>query len=166
MQSLQAAFRLVSNATGGSVITDTLKRELLEDFARQIANPLKNRVCEELRQELRGADGGAGAVGDDSVIRVCLERAEHLFAAPAWQNAVQGIIHAAFQEVLPSLVKRLREDIDQRLSGAGGGGGGGASISEVVNSVQMKEMIDERFRSMLLYLKQEVIPKALQASGR
>ncbi|MFN0057258.1 MAG: hypothetical protein ACKVX7_02275 [Planctomycetota bacterium] len=169
IQSLLSAMRALAQPAA-SVNTDALKREVLEDFAKQVAGPLKTRVCEELRKEFSGVSssggkGGGAAVSAEEIVKICVQHAEQLFVSPSWQKAVQSIIQDALQNVLPGLIKRLREDIDKRL-GEGGGAesGGGAGISKVVNSAEMKEMIEERFRMMLLYLKQEVIPKAVQAA--
>jgi hypothetical protein len=61
-------------------------------------------------------------------------------------------------------VKRLRGEIEKRIQSGEGGVGSTAAVSikAVVSSSELKEVLEERFRTMLAYLKQEVIPLAIR----
>ena len=70
----------------------------------------------------------------------------------------------AFQTVLPQLIKRFKKEIDERLQEiVGGGGAAGMDLGSLANSNELKEMLDGRFRQMMLYLKQEIIPKVVES---
>ena len=72
---------------------------------------------------------------------------------------VNGCMEKAFQTVLPQLIKRFKAEVEERLSGATGQS---VDVDGMINSERMKELLDGRFRQMLLYIKQDVVPKAVQ----
>jgi hypothetical protein len=96
-----------------------------------------------------------------------LAAAPQLCALPQFQTEIRRQLEDAFQGVLPGLVKRLRGEIEKRIQGgeAGAPGSAAVSIRAVVTSSELKEVLEERFRTMLAYLKQEVIPMAIRQGG-
>lgn len=160
-RNLLEAFNHASQGSGdgASVDSDALKNEVVNALRTEMQGPMKA----DLLRELQSAAGDASASGGDPVA-ACIERADEFFGADAVAKIVNGKVTEALQAVLPTLVKRLREEVESVASGGGGGGGGGApaGIESVVNSNEMKEMLEDRFRQMLLYLKQEVIPQAMK----
>lgn len=110
-----------------------------------------------------GASPGAGApgAGGADLVSQLAGQAAQLFGEPTWKHEVNSLIEAAFQSVVPQLVKRLQKMVDERPA-RGAETAGVVDPQSVVNSEAMKEMIEEKFRQMLLYLKQDVIPKTLQ----
>ena len=71
---------------------------------------------------------------------------------------VNGCMEKAFQTVLPQLIKRFKAEVEERFSGSGES----VDVDAMINSERMKELLDGRFRQMLLYIKQDVVPKAVQ----
>ncbi|MGE3165262.1 MAG: hypothetical protein AB7O52_10180 [Planctomycetota bacterium] len=92
------------------------------------------------------------------------EKAGELFDAPNWRHEFNRRLEGAFQTVLPQLIKRFKAEIDERLqqAQASGSGGGELDFQKFANSDAMKEMLDDKFRHMLIYLRQDVIPKTIQ----
>ena len=62
------------------------------------------------------------------------------------------------------ILKRFRSEMEQAVSELPSSSGAGtpSDLQSVINSTEMKEMLEDRFRQMLLYLKTEVIPKAVK----
>lgn len=135
----------------------------VEQAAAGLISLVRSVVREELAHFSTGSgDGGGGGGGGDPVLALC-SRAHELFEAPSWKEEFNQRLEGAFQTVLPQLIKRFKAEIDERLADAQSGGGE-ADYKRLANSEAMKEMMDDKFRQMLLYLKQEVIPKAVQQS--
>ena len=82
-----------------------------------------------------------------------------IIEAEEFKAHVNGCMEKAFQTVLPQLIKRFKAEVEERISSAGAGGG---DADSTINSERMKELLDGRFRQMLLYIKQDVVPKAVQ----
>ncbi|MCI0652188.1 MAG: hypothetical protein L0Z55_09925 [Planctomycetes bacterium] len=88
--------------------------------------------------------------------------AQSLSQSGALRTEINKALEESFKTLIPQLIQRFRQDIDQRVGSQGGGGGGGTDVHAVVSSTELKEMLEERFRAMLLFIKQDVIPKELQ----
>lgn len=131
----------------------------------------------ETAQRDLAARNGPGADGDlpnlvRSIVRSELadvvatldQQATELFDAPNWKLEFNRRLEGAFQTVLPQLIKRFKAEIDERLQQAqsSNSGGGELDFQKLANSEAMKEMLDDKFRHMLIYLRQEVIPKTIQ----
>lgn len=140
----------------------------LDQATRQWVDTIRESVRAEVRdaidlgaleERLRSELGSHAAVGGEpgDPAQVILDRASEIFAQEPVKAAINTMIQEALQAVLPSLVKRFRTEMQKAFTELGGG----VNIEDVVNSTEMKEMLEDRFRHMLLYLKQEVIPKAM-----
>ena len=146
-----------------SSLMDTIKEAAREE-AKLAGNALLSKIEEQ------GVPAGEGANGGD-VVAALNDRAAELFASQSWRKELNAVIEGAFQTVLPQLVKRFRKEIEQQVSKIPAGAEGEAAaaapadIDSIIGSVEMKEMIDEKFRHMLMYLKQEVIPKAVRMAN-
>ncbi|MEE8143408.1 MAG: hypothetical protein V3T77_09940 [Planctomycetota bacterium] len=105
------------------------------------------KACEKLPS---GNAATGGASGDSSQLK----------------KEIKAQLQEALKAVLPELVKRFRLEIEKHIPASGENGSGEAApdLRAMINSTEMKEALEERFRSMLLFLKQEVIPKAIQKS--
>ena len=108
------------------------------------------------------------ATGGPSVEReidrtTLLEIVPELCSSPAFQTEIRKQLESAFQGVLPGVVQRLRGALEKQLQSGevSQATTGGSLVSEVLNSDELKELLEDRFRTMLTYLKQEVIPTAL-----
>lgn len=124
----------------------------------EIQNALNlDSLKEELRDEL-SSGASAGPCTESDLGSLFVENAAEVFAQEPVRAAINGMIQEALQSVLPSLVKRFRSEMQNAFTDLGGG----VNIEEVVNSAEMKEMLEDRFRHMLMYLKQDIIPKAIQ----
>ncbi len=144
---LVTALRAVTTQSGGGEADPNLKESILASVRQEFGEQIK-----------------AAAAGSQDPVQACIDRADELFASEGFAAAVNAKIQEALQAVLPTMVKRFRSEIDQAIasgSSGGGEGGGPSNIDAIVNSTALKEMLEERFRSMLLYLKQDVIPKTV-----
>ena len=129
--------------------------ESVQGFSDQLVAVIRAVVKEELASvETRIADAGAGG-GSVST--------DELLKSPAFSKGVNDCMEKAFQTVLPQLIKRFKDEVEERFQdfNKGGGGTGNVDVKSLANSEAMKEMLDGRFRQMLLYLKQDIIPKAI-----
>lgn len=138
----------------------------LDQATRQWVDRIRESVRAEVRdaidvgaleERLRSEIGTGGGAAEGDPAQVFLDRASEIFAQEPVKAAINTMIQDALQAVLPSLVKRFRTEMQKAFTELGGG----VNIEDVVNSTEMKEMLEDRFRHMLLYLKQEVIPKAM-----
>ncbi len=142
-------------------------REEVTSVVRASIDDTVSEAIAEIRATVaEGAVGGGsgGPVSRDDI----MAHAPEICAHPEFQAEIRKQLEEAFQRVLPGLVKRLRGEIEKRLQSGevtGGGGGGGASINDVVRSNELKEVLEERFRTMLTYLQQDVIPSAIRKGG-
>jgi hypothetical protein len=76
-------------------------------------------------------------------------------------------------------MQQVQAEIDKKLKGSSGGGGGGAGgkgwgtqpgetavftnlVSKILNSDQLKEAMDDRFKVINNYIKNELVPKAVK----
>lgn len=141
--------------------------ETIRETAREEAKLAGNAILTKLEEQASATGGGDG--GD--VVQALSERAGELFASQSWRKELNGVIEGAFQTVLPQLVKRFRKEIEEQMSKLPAASGDGsaapaaaapADVNSIIGSTEMKEMIDEKFRHMLLYMKQEVVPKAVR----
>ncbi len=136
----------------------TVVRASIDDAVSDAIAEIRATVAESAN-----APSGDGAAATRDEI---MALAPDICAHPEFQTEIRKQLEEAFQGVLPGLVKRLRGEIEKRLQsgdvGGGGGGVGGASIMEVVRSNELKEVLEERFRTMLTYLQQDVIPSAIR----
>jgi hypothetical protein len=133
----------------------------VEDAVAGAVAELKSTLDERLSTLPTGGEGGG--FGKEEF----LAAAPQLCALPQFQQEIRRQLEDAFQGVLPGLVKRLRGEIEKRIQSGESAGGGGAAltIKTVVSSSELKEVLEERFRTMLAYLKQEVIPLAIRQGG-
>ena len=140
-------------------------RQEVQSVVRESIDETVSDAVAEIRAtvaESAGGGGGGGGLGRDEILALGPE----ICALPAFQTEIRKQLEEAFQGVLPGLVKRLRGEIEKRLqSGEVGGAGGGASIAQVVTSNELKEVLEERFRTMLTYLQSDVIPNAIRRGG-
>ncbi len=146
-------------------IRDVVREELANAGSSPSADINLDELKSELREELRRdivATGSEGSGADP--VQACLENAETLFASEEWKKQVNQMIQEALKGVLPTMVKRFRTEMEDAMGDLPSGSGGDGDSSSVINSTQMKEMLEDRFRQMLLYLKTDVIPKAVKQS--
>ncbi len=113
-------------------------------------------TMEERLASLPTGGGGAAPVDPQQILAI----APQICSLPAFQSEIRKQLEDAFQGVLPGLVKRLRGEIEKRIQT--GETGSGVSVAAVIGSSELKEVLEERFRTMLAYLKQEVIPLAIR----
>ena len=157
------------NATLAAALRPMVQAEVQQAIRTSIEEAL-DRAVSEMRTTLDekmvamagSGGGGGGGLSKEEVLALGPEFCKQ----PEFQTEIRNQLEVAFQSVLPGLVKRLRGEIEKRIASGeaegGAGGGGGASIAEVVSSPELKEVLEERFRTMLAYLKQEVIPMAIR----
>ena len=140
-------------------------RQEVQSVVRQSIDETVSDAVAEIRAtvaESSGSGGGGGGMSREEILALGPE----ICALPAFQSEIRKQLEEAFQGVLPGLVKRLRGEIEKRLqSGEVSGAGGGASIDQVVNSNELKQVLEERFRTMLTYLQSDVIPGAIRRGG-
>lgn len=145
-EALQAMVRQEVTSSVGAAIEEAVAGAIAE---------LKSTV----EERIAAIPAGGGSISGEAF----LAAAPQLCALPQFQQEIRRQLEDAFQGVLPGLVKRLRGEIEKRIqSGEAGGGSGAVSIKAVVSSNELKEVLEERFRTMLAYLKQEVIPLAVR----
>ena len=112
----------------------------------------------EANSSSSGKSGGSGKGGVD-VKKLTAD----LLASAELTNHINNCLEQGLRNVIPQLIQRLKTEAG---SGGEGGSAGPRDIQSVVNSVEMKEMLEDQFRTMLLYLKQDVIPKELAKQGQ
>lgn len=138
-------------------------------MAKQTAQPVAlqehmNALSGQLLETIR-----AVVQAETSAVETRL--AAKLNAAPVagdsqeFKNEVNACMEKAFQTVLPQLIKRFKEEIDERLKEVVGSSvaASGLDLGSLANSDELKEMLDGRFRQMMLYLKQDIIPKVVES---
>ena len=81
---------------------------------------------------------------------------QEFLSSAEFRSTINTLMEEAFQSVLPQLLKRLKQEIEHRVQNQPH-----VDFASLVNSEQMKEMLDGRFRQMMLFLKQDVIPKSI-----
>lgn len=124
----------------------------LDEVVAGLGEALRAMVREEIdavRSEL-GTGDGAGEVNISELVET------EEFGAH-----VNGCMEKAFQTVLPQLIKRFKAEVEERITGSSPSGAP-VDADALINSERMKELLDGRFRQMLLYIKQDVVPKAVQ----
>ncbi len=147
----------------GTIVSNTQEsQEQVQQSLNQLGDSLRAMVKEEVAAALSGqasSPESAGANLSPEVLSESLkDAAPELFASMEWKKEFNSLIESAFHTVLPQLIKRFKLEVDQRLKE---GGGGSVDVNDLVSSTEFKEHIDEKFRHMVLYIKQDVIPKAL-----
>ena len=135
----------------GSVMT-TQSPEIearLESASQLVLNGLRDlvstevqRVANDLLKNLPKPESAAPAESVD------LEQLRHeLESSEAFTDHINKCLQEGLKNIMPGLIKRLKPESVP------------VDPTSIIASVEMKEMLEERFRQMLLYLKQEVIPK-------
>lgn len=136
-------------------------RDSVDDSIANAVTELRATIDERLESLPAGGGGGGGGDGltEEQVIALCPEFCKQT----EFQAEIRRQLEEAFQGVLPGLVKRLRGEIEKRIqTGEAGAPGGVLTMDQIVGSSELKEVLEERFRTMLAYLKQEVIPQVIQ----
>lgn len=133
-------------------LMDALKALIQEETSRALAEVTK-------KLDARAAETPRGATPDIKKL------VDEIVGSATFRDRVNGSLEQGLRNVLPQIVQRMKQEIEDRLKTKPGGGSESVSVKTVVNSIEMKEMLEDRFRTMLLYLKQEVIPKELQRLG-
>jgi len=158
-----------SGTTAAAALAEALRAMVRQEVSAAVSTAVEDAVAgavaelkSTLDERLAGlsATGGGGSFGTEEF----LAAAPQLCSLPQFQQEIRRQLEDAFQGVLPGLVKRLRGEIEKRIQSgeAGGGAGAAVTIKAVVGSSELKEVLEERFRTMLAYLKQEVIPLAIR----
>ena len=116
------------------------------------------RTCQELLAEMKldaaSEDGGPAPTLDMEKL------ADEVSNSAPLKERVNQSLEAGLRNVLPQILQRLKQEIEERLGSKNVGGSG--DIQAIVNSTELKEMLEGQFRQMLRYLTQDVIPKELQ----
>ena len=156
-----------SGATAAAALADAVRAMVHQEVATAVEDAVAGAVAElkatlDERFSALPAAGGGGGFGKEEF----LAAAPQLCSLPQFQQEIRRQLEDAFQGVLPGLVKRLRGEIEKRIqsgeAGTAAGSGSALTIKTVVSSSELKEVLEERFRTMLAYLKQEVIPLAIR----
>ncbi len=137
----------------GAQLLSALRTVILEETGRAVGE-----VTAKLESRLAETPRGSAQTPDLKKL------VEEIGASSAFKDRINVSLEQGLRNVLPQIVQRMKQEIDDRLKGKGSGGNGSEApgVKSVVNSIEMKEMLEDRFRTMLLYLKQEVIPKEIQ----
>lgn len=137
---------------------EDLKKRMADKFVEILGERIEPLVDAKVKKAMNGTtSGAAGPPGNTK---------------EAFMKIIQG---ALFDSGL--MEKMIQKAVDAKVKGAGGGAGAGVGASPdlkvevqamiqkeigmMLSSEGMKSMIDEKFRAVTLYLKQEVIPKAV-----
>ncbi|MEM7165252.1 MAG: hypothetical protein AAF581_07295 [Planctomycetota bacterium] len=167
----QTAEKVVNEQRMVEVVSGLM--DTIREAAREEAKLAGNAILAKIEEQLPAPGSGGGGDGQD-VVQALSERASELFQSQNWRKELNSVIEGAFQTVLPQLVKRFRKEIEEQMSklpapAASADGEAVAAaptdVNAVIASTEMKEMIDEKFRHMLMYLKTEVIPKAVRMAN-
>jgi hypothetical protein len=135
---------------------EDVQRRATENLANVIAERVDPVIDSKIRKALQGSVASNNARTKEALLQV-----------------IQGVL---FESGL--LEKLILKNLEQKLQSlpAGGGGGGGTlseqgkkevqtlvqkEVATTLSSEQVKQLIDDKFRAISLYLKQEVIPKAV-----
>ena len=118
------------------------------DKARGVTGDLAETIRAVVREELARLAGEDGS-SPTTVAAV--------IASPELHKQVNAHMEAAFQTVLPQLIKRFKKEVEERLQTVGGT----VNAEAIAGSEKLKELLDARFRQMVLYLKQDVIPRSI-----
>ncbi len=138
----------------------TILQQSIDQAVGDAITEIRTTVDEKL--STLAATGGS-PVDQEIAPSTLLKIVPELCSTPEFQSEIRKQLESAFQGVLPGLVQRLRGEIEKKLQSGETprATSGGSSVSEVVNSDELKELLEDRFRTMLTYLKQEVIPMAI-----
>lgn len=145
-------------STESSSTTTATADQLLEAMRALVAEESR-RACQELLAEMKPvAASGDGAPAPTLDMEKLADEVSN--SAPVRERVNQSL-EAGLRNVLPQILQRLKQEIEERI-GENAGGGGSCDIHALVNSTELKEMLEGQFRQMLQYLTQDVIPKELQ----
>jgi hypothetical protein len=147
-------------------------------------------LSDDVRQTLTGviqqvapgaAKGGGGGANPEEVRKIVSEELVRR-TEEAFKDLVPRHVGKYLDEKLPPpeffkelvTANQLHSEIDKRLksSGSGGSKGWGAGpgdtgafvnlVSKILNSDQLKEAMDDRFKVINNYIKNELVPKAVK----
>lgn len=134
---------------------EDLKKRMADKFVEILGERIEPLVDAKVKKAMNGSISGAAAPAGNS--------------KEAFMKVIQG---ALFDSGL--MEKMIQKAVDSKMKGAGGAVVGASpdlkgevhamiqkEIALMLSSEGMKSMIDEKFRAVTLYLKQEVIPKAV-----